>query len=939
MAKIKRQRKLSTDEDIVSLDDDFSSLPGPFKFLANLLRPRIGNTIIKLDALDLVLYVGIFFVTLVVPFLYSRHTTENFLTPKEFTAKISLSFLGALLFLRFFLAEKIQMAKTKLDLPIFLFFLLSLISVAWNYNIPSAVRDLRGTFLIMMLVPLIFNTVKSRWQFEGILWAILLAGLATATLGIMEAYNLYFRWDAASGWWVFAQDEIFSGKIDYNGYYIPLFPQLATQGFSMMSIVSTFGNRNYLGTFVMLTAFIPLSFYFYYKNYFMKGLSLALYAVMLYGLYISRCRAALIGITCALLFMFFCVLIFDKSWKFVKRNSFFFIAVVGIFFMLFLFAVRSSKSTDILDKIKYSFTMERSKSNTYERVWVWYATYQNFAHNPFKWVLGSGYGAFKHFFPLQEGDTFSDENKETFTPVTFRQAHNDWLQLVSELGLIGFGIFIFLCWRYYYGIFAAINRDIKDPASGGFGGDHVLLIGLGAAMLTQLVAAVLDFPFHRIETALYSVVLLALVPVFAETNFFKKPLETKTLDLGDKSLVGGITLLVLVSGILGIVFELRCWKADTLVRLSEAMITGQSSAEMILEAEKNLQTAVRMDPLPGDPYLKLSTISEMKGQADEAMQYATKAWKNINFNARSTYHSVIFRWMHIMYHIAKKPQEALKYAFEGQKLTAGEARSMYYFYIGNIALELGLLDKAEWALRRAVKFSAFGVQSGAKLAAVLASLQKWQDALMVAASVSAQIGNNDPTQLDIIGVAASNLGQNATAEAALRRAIELNPVQSIYKRDLGVVLLRSGKMQDARKNLEESFAGQDTPPQIKNEVQALLASMSVHQRDIGVTLLQQGKPQEAAAVLMEVYNAKVAPPNVKDEVTKILAELLKKKGENATAAMTPVPPPDASAVIPVVPPSIIASSVTPPIGIPVTPPPLLVSPSNVIQQAPAIPPK
>ncbi|HNV71865.1 MAG TPA: O-antigen ligase family protein, partial [Candidatus Ozemobacteraceae bacterium] len=581
---------------------------------------------------DVLIFAGVVLVALVVPFLYSRMTTENFLTPKEFVARISLAFIGSVFCLRFLLEDRLRLSRSSVDLPLALFFGFSVMSLAWNYNVPSAIRDLRGTFLILLLVPLIMNSIRKQWQFDTLLWAMLFTGLATGTLGIMEAYNLYFRWDPSHGW-VFARDEIFNGQIDYQATYLPLFPQLASPNYAMESIVSTFGNRNYLGTFTMFTAFVPLAFYFYYERTWMKVASLGLFGYTIMGLYVTRCRAALLGLIVGFAFMTLLLLIFDRQWRFVKRNKNFFLAVALIGASLFLFAVTSVRTSSFMQKIQNTFTMDRSVSNTYERVWVWYATYMSFAQNPVKWLIGSGFGSYKHFFPLQEAETFDDDNKETFTPVTFRQAHNDWLQLVSELGLIGMALFLFLCWRFFGAIYSILKREISDVPDGSFSGRHVVLIALGAAMVAQMMAAVPDFPFHRIETALYAVLMLAMVPLLAESNFFTRPLPETLVKMPYETRVGFV-VLALATGMLAIHFEMRCWQADELVRKSEALLQARQTPQMVEQAKRDLMKAISIDPLPGDPYLKMASILELEGKGQEAVEWANRAWKNINFNAR-----------------------------------------------------------------------------------------------------------------------------------------------------------------------------------------------------------------------------------------------------------------------------------------------------------------
>jgi tetratricopeptide (TPR) repeat protein len=835
---------------------------------------------------DAAIFVGLFLVILVVPFLYSRMTTENFLTPKEFVSKIAMGLILAAFCAYFPLSGKVNLRSTRIDMPLTLFILWWVLSLIWNYNVSSAVRDLRGCFLLLMLFPIIVNTVRTRWQFDGLIWAMVLAGVATSLLGIMEAYNIYFRWDPKIGWFVFARDEIFNGIIDYRAYYLPLFPQLASKTYDMSSIVSTFGNRNYLGTFSMFTAFLPIAFCFYYRNYAVKALSFGLFIIMAVGLMITRCRAAAIGIFAGLMFMFGLFVLLNRDWKSLRRNIIFF-PIVGIALLAILLAAAQTSSFSMLDKMRSTLTLNRSTSNTYERLWVWYATYQSFAKNPVKWVIGSGFGSYKHFFPLQEADTFTDDNKETFTSVTFRQAHNDWLQLVSELGLIGLALFLWLLWRFYQSIFLAIKEDMQsDQTRDLYFGSHLLLIGLGAGMVAQLTAAIPDFPFHRIETALYAVLVLALVPVFAETRFFRKPLPVRFSAGEEHALPLGV--LGIMAGLMAGHFEVVCWNADRLVREADMAISSRNP-EAISGAKGLLQKAIAADPLPGDPYLKLSSILEMEGRGEEALQTAEQSYKNINFNARSTYHSTVFRIMHTHYHILHNLDAAMNEAKRGLYLTCGDARSIYYYYLGRIALDKGDIPTAEFAFRRCLNYPSFAAQGGANLAVILATQQKWQEALEVAASISRLVGDTDATLHDIVGISASNLGQHATAEASLRKAVSLNDAQPIFKRDLGITLMRQNKADEARQYLEQAHAATSLPANIKPEVEGLLASISVYFFDLGKRELAAGNVAAAQESMAKVVQARVVPEPVKKEAQAIIEHIGRLPAERGPLPAEAVP--------------------------------------------------
>jgi O-antigen ligase/tetratricopeptide (TPR) repeat protein len=852
-------------------------------------RANLGNT-------EWVVYIGILLVILVTPFLYSRATTENFLTPKEFFSKIAIAILAGIYCTRIFIRSRVEFARTSLDFPLSLFFGFCALSILWNYNAPSAIRDLRGVFQILLLFPLIVNVVRSRWQVELILWVVVIAGLATSTLGIMETYNWYFKFDAR-GLITFAKDEVLRKQIDPKAFYLPLFPQLANPGYDMGSIVSTFGNRNYLGTFAMFTAFLPLAFFFYYRNLTMKLVSLGLYGWMLYGLYITRCRAALIGIVFGFLYMVVMLILNDKNRRLIKRNAVFFGVAVSLIFMLLFVAsittLSNLNTTSILDKIKYTFTLDRKASNTYERMWVWYATIQSFRKSLPAWLYGNGFGSFKHFFPYQEAETFSDENQETFTPVTFRQAHNDWLQIISEIGIFGLILFCFLVFRFFSSIQLAIRREVWKQSQGAMNGDHILLIGIGAAMLAQLMASVPDFPFHRIETALYAVVFLALVPVLTETDFFQTQLVRRSVKT-PQGFTLAFAVLALVSSLMAAGYDFRAWEADTLVRRADMCMKHQQ-AEAQANAKSMLTEAIRLDPLPGDPYLKMSAIYEAEKNAEMALYFAEKAFRNINFNARSTYHSVVYRQMHIFYHLTGDLVEAYKKAEEGLSLTCSNARSIYYMYGGKIALDITryqipperrtqMLDKAEEYPEKAAGYEAFATQAKASLAVAKASLLKWEEALELASEVSVSVADRDPTMLNIIGIAASNVGDHKRAEQALKKAVALHPGNMVYNRDLAVVYLRLKRLDLARHYFEKVVLSAQSPKDIKAHADQMIASIT--EAEIGQVqgLLQNKRFREAQPILERLTAAKVIASQTKDWAETLLVRLGMMKPEVPVAA-------------------------------------------------------
>ncbi len=212
--------------------------------------------------------------------------------------------------------------------------------------------------------------------------------------------------------------------------------------------------------------------------------------------------------------------------------------------------------------------------------------------------------------------------------------------------------------------------------------------------------------------------------------------------------------------------------------------------------------------------------------------------------------------------------EAYQMATRGLELTAGEARSIYYIYAGKIALDITryaipeerrreLTAAADKYLTLALKYPSFELQAKASLAVIRAGDQKWQEALDFAASVSAQVGDRDPTMLSIIGIAASNVGKQQQAEEALVKALALNPDNAVFHRDLGVVLIRQKQLDRARQHLETAATMLSSPPEIKAHATSLVASITEAEVAMCNGLVQAGQTNEAIPILSRIAASKL----------------------------------------------------------------------------------
>lgn len=137
------------------------------------------------------------------------------------------------------------------------------------------------------------------------------------------------------------------------------------------------------------------------------------------------------------------------------------------------------------------------KSNTgSERLFVWYKTSRLIRD---RWIQGYGSGNWKIVFPSKsvEGSyRLQDQH------IQFTRAHNDFLEIWTELGVLGLLAYLGIFGSTFIALFYSYPRS--DP------GQKPLIAGLAGVLAGYMVIAFLDFPKERMEHQVLLAFILAL---------------------------------------------------------------------------------------------------------------------------------------------------------------------------------------------------------------------------------------------------------------------------------------------------------------------------------------------------------------------------------------------------------------------------------------------
>jgi O-antigen ligase len=138
-----------------------------------------------------------------------------------------------------------------------------------------------------------------------------------------------------------------------------------------------------------------------------------------------------------------------------------------------------------------------SQVGMFGREWVWRDTLTMFSNHP---IMGTGLGAYETVYPMYT-------HSNGFLVVQY--AHNDYLQLLSDAGIVGGIVGVWFLFLLFRGIARATRSS--DPLTAG------LALGCGGGIFSILVHSLFDFNLQIPSNCLLFLLLAAVVQRIAAT--------------------------------------------------------------------------------------------------------------------------------------------------------------------------------------------------------------------------------------------------------------------------------------------------------------------------------------------------------------------------------------------------------------------------------------
>lgn len=505
---------------------------------------------------------------------------------QEAWLRLFLIILSVIWIIRSYESRQFLWKRSKLNLSIQIFFLLISISLIRSKFFAVSLRDYIDHFFYILLYFIIINNIKRKEEFDYLIKLFL---VVTSLIAIYVILHYY-------------------GIISYLKEYGP--------------VTSTIGQKNWTSNYLGL--FFPLMlFFFLLERHIKKKMLYYLFLSIIYtaiiicqsrGGWISLGFTSIFGILIIYKYKIFSIFQKNRKWLFVLLLTFLTITVV--------YSTDNFLNRSYMTFTQRAFsTFDQESPGVKTRIFLWKNTFQMIKDNPF---FGVGLGNFKIHYLEYQAKLIKQNPEYLNNWGNVSEAHNEYLQIGSELGLIGLGVFLYIIYIF---VKLALNFFEKEKKT-----EKILIFfGLFLGIIFFLTHSLFTFPLHvpALGTAFFIILGLSIVYL---NNFslpeLKRVITLKKIKLHHPFFRILFIALVLFFIVIGI---------DTLVirpYLAE-VYSFQGQKEYILnynydKALSNFEYAAKLDPYNGRIVLHLGTTYYSLNNLEQAEKALKRAKKYIN---------------------------------------------------------------------------------------------------------------------------------------------------------------------------------------------------------------------------------------------------------------------------------------------------------------------
>lgn len=296
---------------------------------------------------------------------------------------------------------------------------------------------------------------------------------------------------------------------------------------------------------------------------------------------------------------------------------------------------------------------EHGESSVAMRKIIWTKSVEMIKEHP---LIGFGPGQWQIIIPKYGVDEFGEKLREG--SLTFQRPHNDFLWLISEVGLIGFlGYLVF-----FIGIIIIGFTNIKRTSEKSTLIFNILAV---SALIGWMFVSMLDFPHERIE---HNLVLLSVCAIVLADN--RRESETNEKKSGIASTSALIATCATIA-ILGFIQSLQFYNGEKATRRILRYYYEKDWQKIILITRKADQWPYTVNNYTAPTLFYKGIALAMTGNDKAAIVEYKKALK------AAPYHIITYNALGSSYMKLEQYDEAIKACEEALKLSSKNPTALY----------------------------------------------------------------------------------------------------------------------------------------------------------------------------------------------------------------------------------------------------------------------
>ncbi len=501
--------------------------------------------------------------------LFIWPTSTEYGYSKSILALIAISVLCALWAAWSLFKREWRMRVPWVVLPVLCFVAASLVSLIHAANGRMVIQSVTLVVFFFLFYLIVVQFVREKRDVNLILYSLLVSSFLCSLYGLLQYLG------------------IMPGAFGQTG---------------LSEIISTMGNKNYLGEFLASLLFPAVILVVGLKSRLLRVAAIGLIAFD-FGTAMLVQQASVIFALIAATAAFFVAFAIFRPVGPVKHNRIWLLALVATLAVTFAVESPSGPLNSVVGlsaEMPWWLGKLVSVGSAKTRTWDWWIGWEMLRDHP---VVGVGLGNYKvDFLPYKAQFLTSPRGAgyDFYIPRA-AQAHNEYVQVAAELGAFGIAALAAFLVVVPVTFWRRLRRN-RDES------DRLDLILLGSGVVSFLIVALAGFPGHLPAASLVVVLTLALASSRAYGEGAKFEVSLKG------PLLIGAAVATFAVGLVVSILAARDFSGDVLLgRGRSELQAGESRL-----AEQDLRKSVALDFSPSEAFYQLGVLEAKEGRYQEA---------------------------------------------------------------------------------------------------------------------------------------------------------------------------------------------------------------------------------------------------------------------------------------------------------------------------------